>query len=138
MGEIGPGLLVLLGVAQSDTERHTEQLAAKIAGLRLFGDGGERFERSLTELGGEALVISQFTLLADVRKGRRPSFMEAARPKVAEPLIDLFIQALRGLGIRVSSGRFGAHMEVELLNDGPVTLVIDSGDLEKPRAHSRT
>jgi D-tyrosyl-tRNA(Tyr) deacylase len=101
--------------------------------MRLFPDEQGRFDRSLIEVGGEALVVSQFTLLADVRKGRRPSFVTAAAPEVAEPLCDAFVEELRRLGMTVATGRFGAKMEVELVNDGPVTIVVDSTDLERPR-----
>ena len=127
VGACGPGLLVLLGVAQGDTDDDATRLAAKIARLRIFPDENDRFDRSLLDTGGEALVVSQFTLLADSRrqKGTRPSFSDAARPEVAEPLINAFVEALRGHGVHVETGIFGAKMEVELVNDGPVTLVID-------------
>jgi len=133
VGSIGAGLLVLLGVAVGDGADQAARLAAKVAELRLFADAEGRFSRSLVESGGEALVVSQFTLLSDVRKGRRPSFTAAAAPADAAPLIDLFAESLRALGIRVASGRFGEHMLVELENDGPVTLVLDTDDLERPR-----
>jgi D-tyrosyl-tRNA(Tyr) deacylase len=138
---IGPGLVVLLGVAQGDGPEQARRLAAKTAELRIFaGDpstslraSSGRFDRSLPESGGEALVVSQFTLLADVRKGRRPSFVGAAAPEAAEPLVESYAAALRELGARVQTGRFGAHMVVALENDGPVTIVLDSEDLERPR-----
>lgn len=133
VGSIGPGLVVLLGVAGGDGPEQAERLAAKIAELRIFADAEGRFNRSLVESGGEALVVSQFTLLADVRKGRRPSFVAAAAPEDAAPLVELFAASLRGHGIRVAMGRFGAHMLVQLENDGPVTLVLDTPDLDRPR-----
>jgi D-aminoacyl-tRNA deacylase len=127
VGACGPGLLVLLGVARGDTDDDATRLAAKIARLRIFPDENDRFDRSLLDTGGEALAVSQFTLLADSRrqKGTRPSFSDAARPEVAEPLINAFVEGLRGHGVHVETGIFGAKMEVELVNDGPVTLVID-------------
>ena len=137
VGSVGPGLVVLLGVAQGDTSEQANRLAAKIAELRIFADAGGRFNRSLIESGGEALVVSQFTLLADVRKGRRPSFTRAAAPDTAEPLVEAFAQALRDLGVAAQTGRFGAHMQVELVNAGPVTIVVDSGELDRPRRESR-
>ena len=132
IGAIGPGLLVLVGVREGDDEGTARRLAAKTAALRVFPDDEGRFNRSLLETHGEALVVSQFTLYADVRRGRRPSFTDAARPEVAEPLVEAYAAALEALGVRVARGRFGAKMEVELVNDGPVTLVIDSSDLERP------
>jgi D-tyrosyl-tRNA(Tyr) deacylase len=102
--------------------------------MRLFpSDGAGRFDRALTEVGGEALVVSQFTLLADVRRGRRPSFTDASAPDVAAPLVEAFADALRAMGVVVATGRFGAMMRVELTNDGPVTLLLDSADLDRPR-----
>jgi D-tyrosyl-tRNA(Tyr) deacylase len=124
VGEIGPGLCVLLGVGRGDTEAETERLAAKIARLRVFPDAEGRFDRSLVDVGGAALVVSQFTLLADTTKGNRPSFAEAAPPELAEPLYERFCAALRELGIPVEQGVFGARMEVELVNDGPVTILL--------------
>src|SRR6266496_1381872 len=124
-GEIGEGLLVLLGVADGDTEEDAERLAGKIARLRIFeGDSG-KFDRSLLDAGGAALVVSQFTLIADTAKGNRPSFSEAARPEVAEPLYDRFCEALREAGLPVQTGVFGARMTVELVNDGPVTIILE-------------
>jgi D-tyrosyl-tRNA(Tyr) deacylase len=125
-GEIGAGLLVLLGVADGDTEADAERLAGKIARLRIFEDSG-KFDRSLLDTGGAALVVSQFTLLANTAKGNRPSFTEAARPEIAEPLYDHFCDALRDLGVRVETGVFGARMQVELVNDGPVTVTLGEG-----------
>jgi D-tyrosyl-tRNA(Tyr) deacylase len=124
VGEVGPGLLVLLGIAEGDAPEAADRLAAKTARLRVFERDG-RFDASLLDEGGAALVVSQFTLLADTRKGNRPSFGEAARPELAEPLYERFCTALRELGVRVETGRFGASMEVELVNDGPVTIVLD-------------
>ena len=142
-GSIGPGLVVLLGVAQGDGPEEARRLAAKTAELRIFADPSaslgagspapRRFNRSLLETGGEALVVSQFTLLADVRKGRRPSFTSAASPEEALALVDAYAQALRELGVPVATGRFGAHMLVELENDGPVTIVLDTAELDRPR-----
>ena len=133
VGAIADGLLILVGVADGDREAQADALAAKVAGLRIFADAEGRFNESLLDTGGSALVVSQFTLHADVRKGRRPSFTTAARPQIAEPLVDRFAEALRVQGVPVESGEFGAMMSVELVNDGPFTIVIDSSDLERPR-----
>jgi D-tyrosyl-tRNA(Tyr) deacylase len=133
VGAIDGGLLLLVGVADGDDEATARRLAQKCAEMRIFADDEGRFNRSLLDISGAALVVSQFTLLADVRKGRRPSFTDAAAPEVASALVDAFADALREMGVRVESGRFGAHMEVELVNDGPVTIVLDSGDLDRPR-----
>jgi D-tyrosyl-tRNA(Tyr) deacylase len=133
VGAIGPGLLVLLGVARDDGSDQARRLADKTAGLRIFADSEGQFNRSLLESGGEALVVSQFTLLADTRRGRRPSFIDAAQPEDAAPLVDAYVEALRALGLRVATGRFGAMMRVDLENDGPVTLVLDTEELERPR-----
>ena len=133
VGAIGPGLLLLVGIAEGDDAARARQLAQKCAEMRLFPDGDGRFDRSLLDTGGEALVVSQFTLLADVRKGRRPSFTAAAAPDRAEPLVDEFAAALAALGVRVATGRFGAMMRVELVNDGPVTVIVDSEELDRPR-----
>jgi D-tyrosyl-tRNA(Tyr) deacylase len=124
---IGPGVLVLLGVAATDTPAEAEQLAGKVARLRIFENEAGRFDRSLLDTSGAALVVSQFTLIADSRrqKGTRPDFSKAARPEVAEPLYEQFCEALRALGVPVETGVFGARMEVSLVNDGPVTLVLD-------------
>jgi D-tyrosyl-tRNA(Tyr) deacylase len=124
VGEIGAGLCVLLGVARGDSEADAERLAAKIARLRIFADEDGRFDRSLVDIGGSALVVSQFTLLADTAKGNRPSFTGAAPPEEAEALYERFCQGLRDLGIPVQQGAFGASMAVELVNDGPVTIVL--------------
>jgi D-tyrosyl-tRNA(Tyr) deacylase len=125
-GEIGAGLLVLLGVEAGDGADAAERLAGKLARLRIFENEGGRFDRSLLETGGQALVVSQFTLLADTSKGNRPSFTRAEAPERAEPLVARFCDALRGLGVRVETGVFGARMEIELVNDGPVTVVLDT------------
>jgi D-tyrosyl-tRNA(Tyr) deacylase len=124
-GEIGTGLLVLLGVAEGDTREQSERLAGKIARLRVFEDESGKFDRSLLDVGGAALVVSQFTLIADTAKGNRPSFSHAARPELAEPLYEQFAAALRELGVTVATGVFGARMQVELVNDGPVTLLLE-------------
>lgn len=123
-GSIGPGLCILLGVAEGDGPAEAERLAAKTARLRVFQNEEGRFDRSLLDTGGAALVVSQFTLLADTSKGNRPSFTGAARPEVAEPLYERFCAALRSLGVYVETGVFGARMAVELVNDGPVTIVL--------------
>ena len=132
-GAIKRGLLILVGVADGDEETQAEALACKVAGLRIFADADGRFNESIRDIDGSALVVSQFTLHADVRKGRRPSFTGAARPDVAAPLIDRFAETLRAQGVPVETGVFGAMMSVELTNDGPFTIVIDSADLERPR-----
>jgi D-tyrosyl-tRNA(Tyr) deacylase len=129
IGEIGPGLLVLLGVAVGDGVAQADLLARKIAGLRIFEDEDGKMNRSLREIGGSALVVSQFTLSADVRKGNRPSFIGAAPPEVAEPLYEHFCARLRDEGVRVATGRFAARMAVRLINDGPVTIWLDSATL---------
>ena len=124
-GTIGAGLCILLGVAAGDGPQTADRLAQKIANLRIFGNEEGKFDRSLVETGGAALVVSQFTLLADTRKGNRPSFTHAARPGDAEPLVARFADALRELGVAVETGVFGARMVVELVNEGPVTIVVD-------------
>jgi D-tyrosyl-tRNA(Tyr) deacylase len=126
VGLIGRGLVVLLGVARGDTEEQARWLADKIVGLRIFADDEGKMNRGLAEVGGEALVISQFTLYGDCQKGRRPSFLDAAPPEIAGPLYEEFLFALRALGIPTATGRFGAMMQVELVNDGPVTLILES------------
>jgi D-tyrosyl-tRNA(Tyr) deacylase len=127
VGACGRGLLVLVGVGRGDTTETASRLAARIARLRIFPDEVDRFDRSLLDTGGEALVVSQFTLLADGgrQKGSRPSFADAARPEVAEPLVGAFVDALRAEGAHVETGVFGARMAVELVNDGPVTLILE-------------
>jgi D-aminoacyl-tRNA deacylase len=124
---IGPGLCVLLGVAAGDGEAEAERLAAKVARLRIFAGADGRFDRSVLDEGGAALVVSQFTLIADTAKGNRPSFSGAAEPERAEALYGSFCAALRAEGVPVETGVFGARMEVELVNDGPVTIVLDLG-----------
>ena len=124
-GAIGAGLCILLGVADGDDESDAERLAGKIARLRIFEDEAGKFDRSLLDTGGEALVVSQFTLIADTAKGNRPSFTGASRPEAAEPLYERFCDALRELGVRVETGVFGARMQVDLVNDGPVTIILD-------------
>lgn len=124
-GEIGPGLCVLLGVAASDTPEHAERLATKLAGLRIFENEDGKFDRSVLDVGGEVLVVSQFTLIADTAKGNRPSFTRAARPEEAEQLYERLCAALERAGVRVARGVFRARMEVELVNEGPVTIVLD-------------
>jgi D-tyrosyl-tRNA(Tyr) deacylase len=126
VGEIGRGLLVLLGVARSDTLHQARWLADKVVALRLFPDGDGKMNLGVAEVGGAVLVVSQFTLYGDCQKGRRPSFVDAAPPEIAVPLYEEFITAVRALGIRAETGRFGAMMQVELVNDGPVTLIVDS------------
>jgi D-tyrosyl-tRNA(Tyr) deacylase len=125
-GEIGPGLLVLVGVAHADTEADAGWLAAKVATLRVFDDDHGRMNRSVTEVGGGALVVSQFTLYGDARKGRRPSYVAAAAPERAAPLVEAVAKSLAGAGVPVASGRFGADMRVESSGDGPVTILLDS------------
>jgi D-tyrosyl-tRNA(Tyr) deacylase len=125
VGRCGPGLLLLVGVGEGDSAETVSRAAAKVARLRVFEDEDGRFDRSLLDEGGEALVVSQFTLLADTSKGNRPSFTRAAAPVVAEPLVERFAHELRGLGVGVETGRFGARMAVELVNDGPVTIVLE-------------
>jgi D-tyrosyl-tRNA(Tyr) deacylase len=123
---IGKGLLVLLGVSQGDGPKDAAYLAEKTANLRIFEDDAAKMNRSVLEIAGDVMVVSQFTLLGDCRKGRRPSFVEAARPELAIPLYEHFIEALRKRNLRVETGRFGAMMDVALVNDGPVTLIVDS------------
>ena len=131
---IGAGLLVLAGVGRDDSDEAARRLAAKVAALRIFGDdevgvplgqGRARMNRSLIDVGGEALVVSQFTLYADTRKGYRPSFVGAARPELAVGILEAFVAGLRSAGLAVAEGRFGAHMEVSLVNDGPVTILLE-------------
>ena len=132
IGEIGPGLVILAGAGEGDGQAEADRLAKKIATLRIFSDEQGKSNLSLLDVGGEALVISQFTLLADCRKGRRPSFVHAAAPDVAAPLIDHFAQRLREAGVRrVEMGEFGAKMLVEIHNDGPFTIVLDSSELRR-------
>jgi D-tyrosyl-tRNA(Tyr) deacylase len=124
-GAIGAGLCILLGVAEGDELVDADRLAAKVARLRIFEDDEGRFERALLDTAGAALVVSQFTLVADTSRGNRPSFSDAARPELAEEIYERFCEGLRELGLAVATGVFGARMEVELVNDGPVTIVLD-------------
>jgi len=128
IGRIGPGFTVLLGIAPEDTESDARYLAEKTVNLRIFSDAEGKFNLSALDTGGEILVVSQFTLLADTRKGRRPNFSQAAPPEIAEPLCDYFMEQVRGFGLKVASGLFGAHMVVSIVNDGPVTLMLDSSE----------
>ena len=128
VGQIGTGLLVLLGVDQNDTGAEAEALASKLVGLRIFSDEDGRFNLSLRDVDGAMLVVSQFTLHGDVRRGRRPSFTAAAAPDVAEALIDRFVSLVRTEGFEVATGRFGAMMAVDLRNDGPFTLIVEAED----------
>jgi D-tyrosyl-tRNA(Tyr) deacylase len=133
VASIGRGLLALVGVAEGDDEEIALRLARKCAEMRIFRDDEGKFNLSLLDTGGEALVVSQFTLLADVRRGRRPSFVAAAPPETAEPLVETFAWAMREAGVPTQTGRFGAMMAVDLVNDGPVTIVLDSETFERPR-----
>lgn len=130
VGQVGGGLVLLVGVTHSDGEAEAQKLARKVAHLRIFEDEAGKLNRSVLDIGGEVLVISQFTLYGNARKGRRPSFINAARPAQAEPLIEYFMTQLREYGIsRIATGRFGASMLVEIHNDGPVTIWLDSDEL---------
>ncbi len=133
VGQIGAGILVLLGITTTDTIDEAVLLADKTAHLRIFADAEGRFQHSLHDVQGAALVVSQFTLYADVRKGRRPGFAAAAPPEQAAPLVDTYVAALREAGIGVATGTFGAMMQVTLTNDGPVTLTLDSDTWKQPR-----
>jgi D-tyrosyl-tRNA(Tyr) deacylase len=126
VGQVGPGLLVLLGVTHTDAADDARWLAYKVVSLRIFLDSEGKMNRSVSDIGGGVLVVSQFTLYGDCRKGRRPSFIEAAPPEVAIPLYEAFLNAIRAQGVPTAAGRFGAMMQVELVNDGPVTLIVDS------------
>ena len=126
VGAIGQGLMVLLGVAQGDTSQEAKALAEKTAGLRIFEDDAGKMNRSVEEIGGSLLVVSQFTLLGDCRKGRRPGFTDAAPPELADQLYEEFVAALRSRGVNVATGVFRADMQVALVNDGPVTMLLDS------------
>lgn len=125
LSEIGPGMVILLGVGDQDSDEEARWLAAKCANLRIYEDGEGKMNRSLLDLGGNALVVSQFTLYGDVSKGRRPSFVHAADPEIAEPLVEQFADHLRHEGVETVTGSFGANMLVEIENDGPVTLMIE-------------
>ena len=126
VGKIGDGFMVLLGAQEGDTEADARYCAEKISGLRVFEDENDKMNLSLKDVGGSVLLVSQFTLLADARKGRRPDFIQAARPEVAEPLCELVKRLIEEKGIHVETGRFRTHMKVDLLNDGPVTILLDS------------
>ena len=126
IGEIGKGLVILVGIGQGDEEKDARYLADKCVNLRIFADEAGKFNRSLLEVGGEILAISQFTLYGDASKGRRPSFIDAAPPEISRGLYDSFVTALRSFNVRVGEGRFGAMMLVEISNDGPVTLMVES------------
>lgn len=126
VGRIGPGLVVFLGVANGDTQKDAQYLAQKVASLRIFSDAEGKFNLSALDIGGELLLVSQFTLLADTRKGRRPSFIEAAPPAQAEELFEYFVEQAHATGLRVATGRFQQRMQVEIHNDGPVTIMLDS------------
>jgi len=136
VGQIGAGLVVLLGIAHQDTAEIAAKLAAKIAALRIFSDAEGKFNLALRDVGGAILVVSQFTLFGDTRKGNRPSFIDAAQPQVAQALVDRFVAELRDAGLTVATGIFRAHMQVALTNDGPVTIIIDSEDWSRPRRQS--
>ncbi len=125
VSQIGPGLLILLGIGHGDGEEQAAFLAEKTANLRIFEDEQGKVNRSILDVGGEAIVVSQFTLYADARKGRRPSFTDAALPEAAEPLVERFIELLRGQGVPTQGGKFGAYMQVEIHNDGPVTIWLE-------------
>jgi D-tyrosyl-tRNA(Tyr) deacylase len=133
IGAIAHGLLVYLAAAPTDGDAEVQWCARKLAELRIFPDGEERMNRSVEEAGGAVLLVSQFTLYADTRRGRRPSFLAAAAPELAEPLVAAVADALRARGLEVACGRFGAHMLVDAVNDGPVTLILDSAEAERPR-----
>ena len=126
VGAIGRGLMILLGVTHGDGEEQARWLANKVAGLRIFEDDEGKMNRSLLEVNGQAVVVSQFTLYADTRKGRRPSFTDAALPEVARPLVERFAELLREIGVPTQTGEFGAHMSVEIANDGPVTIWLEA------------
>ncbi len=126
VGRIGRGLVILVGVASGDTEKDVDYLAQKVVNLRIFPDDAGRFNLSALDIKGELLAVSQFTLLADTRKGRRPSFVEAAPPAQAEELFERFVEQIRATGLKVETGRFQQYMQVEIHNDGPVTILLDS------------
>jgi len=134
---IRQGLLILLGVTHEDGEKEADYLAAKCAGLRVFRDGEGKMNLSVSDVGGEALVVSQFTLYSDCRKGKRPAFVAAARPETAIPLYERFVAKLRETGLTVGTGQFGADMQVSLLNDGPVTILMDTGEMMKKQEQEK-
>lgn len=129
VGSIGPGLMVLVGAQEGDTDEDVKFMAGKIAGMRIFEDADDKMNLCVKDIGGEVLLVSQFTLLGDARHGRRPSFSHAAKPEVAEPLVDMLRDQLRDMGIHTETGRFRTHMKVLLENDGPVTIMLDSNRL---------
>lgn len=133
VGRIGPGLTVFLGVARGDEEIDAQYLATKIVNLRIFADHQDRFNRSALDVGAELLIVSQFTLYADTRRGRRPDFTQAASPDEGQRLYDYTLAQLRQTGLKIETGRFQAHMQVHLQNDGPVTLMLDSADRHRTR-----
>ena len=133
IGQIGPGFLILLGITHDDTEAQAVKLADKLTGLRIFEDEDGKMNRGLDTVNGEILVISQFTLYGNCRKGRRPEFLNAARPEIAIPMYEKFVEICREKGYHVETGEFGAYMQVDSLNDGPFTLIVDSADLEAPK-----
>lgn len=133
---IGPGVVVLVGVTHNDTPEEARWLAQKVAGLRIFEDAEGKMNLSLLDVGGEAIVVSQFTLYGDARKGRRPSFTEAAPPAIAEPLVQRFAEELAAAGVPVQTGIFGAHMLVEIHNDGPVTILLDRSPSDETGRHN--
>ena len=133
VGSIGPGLLVLLGISSDDTEEDARYLVGKTVNLRIFGDEQGRFDRSALETGAELLIVSQFTLYADTRKGRRPSFTRAAPPELAEALFESAMEMFRESGLKVEAGLFKTHMMVASRNDGPVPIMLDSADRDRPR-----
>ena len=133
VGTIGPGLLVLLGVSRDDTEEDAGYIVGKVVNLRIFSDDEGKFQSSATDIGAELLVVSQFTLYGDTRKGRRPSFTHAAAPEDADRLFSRAVELFRDTGLKVETGRFQAYMAVALVNDGPVTIMLDTADRERPR-----
>ena len=133
IGQIGPGFLILLGVTHDDTEAQAVKLADKLCSLRLFEDADGKINLTLDEVGGEIMIVSQFTLYGNCRKGRRPEFLNAARPETAIPLYEKFVSLVRAKGYHVETGEFGAYMAVDSVNDGPFTLIVDTKDLEAPK-----
>ena len=133
IGSIGPGLVVLLGISREDTEKEAAYIAAKTANLRIFSDPDGKFNLSALDVGAELLLVSQFTLYGDTRKGRRPSFVGAASPDIAGPLFERAVDLFRETGLKVQTGRFQANMNVAIHNDGPVTIMLDTADADRPR-----